>query len=161
MSTILWVVLPILMALGAALLALDNGQRRLEVQLDRERQALTVTRRIIEDEKTKYEEKRRSWSEAAQQRVLDGWLADLRTEQRRFVRHEEKGSGIRRLLVVQERLCFRNIPLSNWLAQEVPIEEGVSVEEIAKSLSVFRLEDREADSGSAFAETNPLEFREG
>jgi hypothetical protein len=39
--------------------------------------------------------------------------------------------------VRQERIYFRNIPLSSWVEQEMPIEEGVDAEKMAQTMSVF------------------------
>ncbi len=36
-----------------------------------------------------------------------------------------------------ERIFFRNIPLSNWVEQEMPFDEGVDQEQLAQSMSVF------------------------
>ncbi len=43
----------------------------------------------------------------------------------------------RKSLVRQERIFFRNIPLSNWVEQEMPIHEGVDIDKLAQSMSVF------------------------
>ena len=51
MTAVLWVLLPILISLGSALLAVWIWQRRLELQLARERQALTEARTTIEAQK--------------------------------------------------------------------------------------------------------------
>ena len=41
------------------------------------------------------------------------------------------------MLVRQERIFFRNIPLSNWVEQEMPLEEGADTEKLAQTMSVF------------------------
>jgi hypothetical protein len=41
------------------------------------------------------------------------------------------------MLVRQERIFFRNIPLSNWVEQEMPVEEGVDTEKLAQTMSIF------------------------
>jgi len=140
MTAVLWVLLPILISLGSALLAVWIWQRRLELQLARERQALTEARTTIEAQKETYEEMDRLRAEAVQRQSLDDFLADLRTEQRRFFRDQKVLFTTRKCLVVQERLYFRNIPLCNWVEHEVPVEEGVNVEDVAKTLSVFNPE---------------------
>jgi hypothetical protein len=43
----------------------------------------------------------------------------------------------RKMLVRQERIFFRNIPLSNWVEHEMPLEEGVDSEKLAQTMSVF------------------------
>ena len=42
-----------------------------------------------------------------------------------------------KMLVRQERIFFRNIPLSNWVEQEIPISEGADLDMLARTLSVF------------------------
>jgi hypothetical protein len=39
--------------------------------------------------------------------------------------------------VLQERIFFRNIPLSNWVEHEMVVEEGADIDKLAKTLSVF------------------------
>ncbi len=51
MTTVLWVLLPIFIAVGSALLAVYIMQQRLEVQLARERQSLSEARASIEAQK--------------------------------------------------------------------------------------------------------------
>src|SRR2546426_8286191 len=38
---------------------------------------------------------------------------------------------------LQERIFFRNIPLSNWVEHEMVVEEGADIDKLAKTLSVF------------------------
>ena len=38
----------------------------------------------------------------------------------------------RKSLVLQERLFFRNIPLSNWVEHEMVVEEGADIDKLAK-----------------------------
>lgn len=40
-------------------------------------------------------------------------------------------------LVRQERIFFRNIPLSNWVEQEMPIQEGADIDKLVETMSVF------------------------
>ena len=49
------------------------------------------------------------------------------------------------MLVRQERIFFRNIPLSNWVEQEMPLEEGVDTDKWPQTMSVF------AERGAASA----------
>lgn len=137
MSTILWIVLPILIAVGSALLAVFISQQRMDVQLARERQALSEARAAIESQKELLEEIDRLRGEAVSRKTMDDFLADLHTEQRRFVRQEKMLFAHRQCLVVQERIYFRNIPLCNWIEHEVTVDNGADLEKLAKTLSVF------------------------
>ncbi len=144
MTAIFWVLLPILVSVGSALLAVWIWQRRLEVQLARERQALSEARVALESQQQTFEELDRLRAEAVRKQSLDEFLAELRTEQRRFLRQQKMLFANRKCLVVQERLYFRNIPLCNWVEHEVMIEEGADIEDVAKTLSVFTPELRES-----------------
>lgn len=137
MTTVLWVILPIFIAVGSALIAVYIMQQRLEAQLARERQSLSEARASIEAQKSTLEELDRLREEATRRKSLDEFLADLRTEQRRFVREQKMLFATRKCLVVQERLYFRNLPLCNWVEHEVVVEEGADIENLAKTLSVF------------------------
>ena len=137
MTAILWVVLPILIAVGSALLAVYIMQQRLEVQLARERQSLSEARASIQAQKDTLEEVNHLREEVARRKSLDDFLSDLRTEQRRFIREQKMLFATRKSLVLQERIYFRHIPLCNWVENEVIIEEGADIENLAKTLSVF------------------------
>ena len=137
MTAILWVVLPILIALGSALLAVYIMQQRLEVQLARERKSLSEARASIQAQKDTLEEVNHLREEVARRQSLDDFLSDLRTEQRRFIREQKMLFATRKSLVLQERIYFRHIPLCNWVENEATIEEGADIENLAKTLSVF------------------------
>ena len=137
MTAVLWVVLPIFIAVGSALIAVYIMQQRLEAQLARERQSLAEARASIEAQKDTLHELDKLREEAVRRKSLDDFLADLRTEQRRFVREQKMLFANRKCLVLQERLYFRNLPLCNWVEHEVPIEEGADLEGLVKTLAVF------------------------
>jgi len=136
-STILWVVLPIFISVGSALIAVYLMQQRMELQLARERQSLCEARASIEAQKQTLEELDRLRTEAVRRRSLDDFIADLRTEQRNFVRQQRSLFSTRKSLVVQERLYFRNLPLCNWVEHEVPIDEGADIKSLIRTVSVF------------------------
>ena len=137
MATILWVVLPIFISVGSALIAVYLMQQRMELQLARERQSLSEARASIEAQKQTLEELDRLRTEAVRRRSLDDFIADLHTEQRNFVRQQRSLFSTRKSLVVQERLYFRNLPLCNWVEHEVPIEEGSDIKSLIRTVSVF------------------------
>ena len=137
MTAILWVVLPVLIAIGSAMIAVYIMQQRMEVQLARERQSLSEARATLEAQQSTMEELTRLRAEAVKRESLDEFLADLRTEQRRFIREQKMFFANRKCLVLQERIYFRNIPLCSWVEQEVPIEEGADLDLLAQTLSVL------------------------
>jgi len=140
MTAILWVALPILVAVGSALIAVFIMQERMKVMIARERQSLAEARAALEAQKGTLDELDRLREEAVKRKSLDAFLADIRTEQRRFTRDQKLLFANRKSLVIQERLYFRNIPLCNWVEHEVMVEEGADVEGVAKTLSVFAME---------------------
>ena len=137
MATFLWIVLPVLIALGSALMAVYIMQQRMEVQLARERESLSEARATIEAQKSTLEELHRLRGEAVRRQALDEFLADLRTEHRHFIREQKMLFATRKSLVMQERIFFRNIPLCNWVEHEVSIEEGADVDSVIKTFAVF------------------------
>ncbi len=137
MTAILWVVLPVFVSVGSALIAVYLMQYRMEATLARERQSLAEARAAIDAQKDTLAELDRLRQEETKRKSLDEFLADIRTEQRRFTREQKMLFATRKCLVVQERIYFRNIPLCNWVEHEVPVEEGADIESLAKTLSVF------------------------
>ena len=91
----------------------------------------------LENEKAKFEQAARGIEENARRKALDEFLADLRVEERRYVREHRVLFAHRKSLVLQERIFFRNVPISNWVEHEVPVEEGADLDAVAKTLSVF------------------------
>jgi hypothetical protein len=71
------------------------------------------------------EERVRSCEESARRRALDEFMGDIRVEERQFLQEGKSLSG-RKSLVVQERVCFRNIPLTGWIEHEFPAGAAVS-----------------------------------
>ncbi len=68
---------------------------------------------------------------------MDEFLADIRVEERHYTREHKVLFLTRKMLVRQERIFFRNIPLSNWVEHEMSIEEGVDAEKMAQTMSIF------------------------
>jgi hypothetical protein len=110
---------------------------RMEVRLARQREKLAEARATLETQKQALEGTLHGAQETARRQALDDFLADLRIEERHYVRENKMMFMTRKLLVRQERIFFRNIPLSNWVEQEIPISEGADLEMLARTLSVF------------------------
>lgn len=154
-QAVLWVILPICISLGSAVLAVYIMQQRMEVQLARERQSLGEARAAIEAHKGALDELNRLRETAAQSQSLETFMQGLHTEQRRFIRDQKMLFANRKCLVVQERLYFRNIPLCSWVEHEATVEEGADVDELARSLSVFHSLEKQ------FSQTQPDKPVEG
>jgi hypothetical protein len=58
-------------------------------------------------------------------------------EQRHYTKENRMLIKNRRSLVLQERMFFRNLPLSDWIEHEVVLEEGTDVERLVQNMTVF------------------------
>src|SRR5204863_9812860 len=137
MEALLWICLPVLVAAGSALLAFYIMQARMDVAVAKEREAVSEARILLESHKKAMEESLKATEETAKRKALDEFLADIRSEERHYVRENKMLFVNKKSLVLQERIFFRNIPLSNWVEHEMVVEEGADIEKLAKTLSVF------------------------
>jgi hypothetical protein len=122
MEAFLWLFLPVFVAAGSALLSFYIMQARMEVAISKERESLVEARAIIESQKATMEERVKATEEATRRATLDELMRDFRIEERSYMR-DSKGLG-QRTMIMQERMFFRNIPLSNWMEHEMLIEDG-------------------------------------
>jgi hypothetical protein len=136
LDAFLWLFLPLFVAGGSALLAYYIMQARMEVALAKERETLAEARAAIVSHKITLEERLRATEESSKRKALDDFMQDIRTEERSYVRETTSLDGARKTMVMQERLFFRNIPLSNWIEHEMIVEEGKNLGLGAKD-SVF------------------------
>jgi len=102
-----------------------------------QRRALAGAVSTLEAEKAKFEEAARGIEESARRKALDEFFADLRVEERRYVREHRVLFAHRKSLVLQERIFFRNVPISSWVEHEVPVQEGADLDALAKTLRAF------------------------
>jgi hypothetical protein len=112
-------------------------QSQKEVAIAREREQLAEARGALEAQKKSMELAVQGAEESAKRKALDEFLSEMRVEERHYVREHKLLFMHRKSLVMQERIFFRNIPLSNWIEHEMMIEEGADIEKVAKSLTVF------------------------
>jgi len=136
MEAILWMFLPVFVAGGSALLSFTIMQARMEVALAKERESLAEARATITSQKVTMEERIKATEEATKRRSLDEFMQDFRVEERSYVRENKSLTAMRKTMVMQERLFFRNIPLSNWVEHEMVVEEGRDLDQLPKE-SVF------------------------
>jgi hypothetical protein len=136
-DALLWILLPGFVAVGAGLLAFYIMQSRMEVALARERAATAEARGALEAEKNSLEQALRSARESTRREALDEFLADVRVEQRHYVRENKLLFQNRKTLVLQERIFFRNIPLSTWIEHEVMLQEGEDADKAVRNLTSF------------------------
>jgi hypothetical protein len=112
----------------------------------------------LENEKARFDEAAKGIEESARRKALDEFLGDLRVEERRYVREHRVLFLNRKSLVLEERIFFRNIPISNWVEHEIPVEEGADLDAVAKTMRVFGELEGGARPGAA---SRKLLFRAG
>ena len=110
---------------------------RMEVRLARQREELAVERAVMESRRQTMEESIRGAEQVARSKAVDDVLADLRIEERHYVREHRALFMTRKSVIRQERIFFRNIPLSNWVEQEMQVEEGADIEKLAQTMAIF------------------------
>ena len=149
MESLLWMFLPLFVAAGSALLSFYIMQARMEVAVAKEREGLAEARATIAAQEKVMEEKIRAAEESTQRRSFDNFLAEFHVEERHYVRENKSLFMNKKSMVLQERLYFRNIPLSNWVEHEMTVEEGSDIRNLAKACSVFSANASGDTSGSA------------
>ncbi len=137
MTAMLWILLPLFVAAGSALLSFYIMQAKLEVAVAKERESLAEANAVIKNQEKLLEEKVKSAEESTMRRAMDQFLGDFRVEERHYMRENKSMFASRKSLVLQERLFFRNIPLSNWVEHEMVVEEGSDTKSLAKQCSIF------------------------
>lgn len=136
LDAFLWMFLPVFVAGGSALLSFYIMQAKMEVALSKERESLAEARATITSHKVTMEERIRATEEATKRLALDDFMQDFRVEERSYVRESKSLTNSRKAMVMQERLFFRNIPLSNWIEHEMIVEEGSDLDQLPRE-SVF------------------------
>jgi hypothetical protein len=137
MSMLLFAAWSVLIVASTAGLMYFVMQSHMEVRLARQREEVAGARATLAAEKEALESRLQTTEESARRKAMDDFLADIRVEERHYTREHKLLFLTRKMLVRQERIYFRNIPLSSWVEQEMPIEEGVDAEKMAQTMSVF------------------------
>ena len=137
MNPLWWVVWSAICAVGTGLLVYFIMQSHTELVLSKQREELAGARATLAAQRESLESSLKNAEETARSKAMDAFLADIRIEERHYTREHKVLFMSRKMLVRQERIFFRNIPLSNWVENEMPIEEGVDAEKMAQTMSVF------------------------
>jgi hypothetical protein len=118
-------MLPGFVAVASGLLAWLVAQSRMEVKLAETRESPAVERGAIQAERdareTSLRTALRAAEESAKRQAFDNFLSELKVEQRHYRRENRLLTRNRKSLVLQERMYFRNIPLSDWIEHEIPL----------------------------------------
>jgi hypothetical protein len=131
MEAFLWMFLPLFVAGGSALLSYFIMQARMEVALAKERESLAEARAMISSHKVTLDERVKATEEACKRQALDDFMHDIRVEERSYIRETKSLHALKKTMVMQERIFFRNIPLSNWIEREMLIEDGQDTRQLA------------------------------
>lgn len=137
LDALLWMFLPVFVAAGSALLSFYIMQAKMEVAIAKERKKLAEARATITSQKVAMEERVKAVEESTRRKAYDEFMQDFRVEERSYMRETKSVFNNKRMMILQERLFFRNIPLSNWVEHEMLVEEGGDPAQLAKSATVF------------------------
>jgi hypothetical protein len=110
---------------------------QMELRLAKQREAMAGAQATLEARKEALESSFKNAEDSIRNKAMDEFLADIRIEERHYTREHKVLFMSRKMLVRQERIFFRNIPLSNWVEHEMPLEEGVDTEKMAQAMSIF------------------------
>ncbi len=149
-DALLWILLPVFIAAGSALLSFYIMQARMEVAVSKEREVLAEARAEIRTQKNTMEERVKATEQEARRRALDEFMQDFRVEERHYFRENKSVAARQKSMILQERLYFRNIPLSSWVEHEMVVEEDMpDLQHIAKGCSIFSTKSLSEDSKAA------------
>ena len=108
-----------------------------DVLLARQREKLAAAQAALGAQKEAIADSVKYAKESARREALDDFLSDIRIEERHYIREHKALFITRKSVVRQERIFFRNLPLSNWIEQEMPYEEGADIDALARTMAVF------------------------
>ena len=141
MEALIWILLPGFTAVASGLLAWFIMQSRMEVALALQRERLAESRGALDAEKTALgawlDTALRAAEAVAKREALENFMGELRVEQRHYTRENRMLTQKRKSLVLQERMYFRNIPLSDWIEHEITVEEGADVNRLVQDMTIF------------------------
>jgi hypothetical protein len=141
MEALLWILLPGFVAVTAGILAWFVTQSKMEVKLAEERERLAESRGALSAEKAalagSLDTALRAAEERARRQAFDSFLGEITVEQRHYTRENRLLSHSRKSLVLQERMYFRNIPLSDWIEHEIVMEDGADMDRLVQDMTVF------------------------
>jgi len=133
----LWIVIDFLFAAGACGVTYLLMRLRMEKLSTQQAQSLAEAVAALHHERKAFQQTAHAIEESAKRQALEEFLGNMRVEERHYLRQERFLFVHRKSLVLEERIFFRNIPLSNWVKHEVAFEEGTDIDGLVKTLSVF------------------------
>jgi multidrug efflux pump subunit AcrA (membrane-fusion protein) len=130
-------IIGVLLLACTAVVTYFATRSRMERARAQQAQDLANALAALQNERRVFDETAKAIEERTRRAAMEELLGEVRIEERRYVREHRVLFAHRKSLVLQERIFFRNVPLSNWVEHEVPIEEGADLDDVAKTLSVF------------------------
>jgi hypothetical protein len=109
----------------------------MEVRLARQREEVAGVKATLAERKKALGDKLKNAEDSIRRQAMDEFLKDIHVEERHYTREQKILFMNKRMLVRQERIFFRNIPLSSWVEHEMPLDEGVDADKLAQTMSVF------------------------
>ena len=109
----------------------------MEVRLARQREEVAGVRAALTERKRALNQAVKNAEDTVRRKAMDEFLADIHVEERHYTREQKVLFMNKRMLVRQERIFFRNIPLSSWVEHEMPLDEGVDADKLAQTMSIF------------------------
>jgi hypothetical protein len=141
MDALLWIMLPGFTAVAAGLLAWFIMQSRMEVALANQREHMAESRGALDAERKALEASLGTALQAAEAtakcEALENFLGELRVEQRHYTRENRLLTHSKKTLVLQERMFFRGIPLSDWIEHEVTVDDGADLNRLVQDMTIF------------------------
>jgi type II secretory pathway pseudopilin PulG len=141
MEAMLVIGLPVFSAVASIILAWFVMQSRMEVKLAEARERIAAEKGAIQAEREAMEAQLQTAMRAAQERAhreaLDAFLGEMKVEQRHYTRENRRLAQPRKSLVLQERMYFRNIPLSDWIEHEIVVNDDADLEQLIEDMTVF------------------------
>jgi len=141
MEAVLWIGLPAFAAVATGVFAWFIMQSRMEVKLAEARERIAAEKGAIQAEREAMEAQLQTAMRAAQERAhreaLDTFLGEMKVEQRHYTRENRRLAQPRKSLVLQERMYFRNIPLSDWIEHEIVVNDDADLERLIEDMTVF------------------------
>jgi hypothetical protein len=141
MEALLWILLPGFAAVTTGVLAWFVVQSQMEVALANQRESLAETRGALEAEraamKASFQSAVGAAEETARRQAFDSFLGEINVQQRHYTSENRRQGHNRRSLVLQERMFFRNLPLSDWIEHEIVLQDGMDVERLMQDMTVF------------------------
>ena len=151
MDALIWLSLPLFVAAGSALLCYFIMQSKMDAMIAKEREALAEAHAKLRSAQVTMEDRIKAGQEEARRKAMEEFMQEFRVEERSYMRESKSVFSSKKSMVLQERLFFRTIPLSNWIEHEMVVEENGTGGLQGAAASVFNTKQLGAESESALS----------